>query len=355
MKVYRETDNLSESARKAGIDRKTARKCIHGGPPQGRRGPRTWRTREDPFEGVWKEIEGLLKQCPNIKAVRLLAELQRRHPERFEDGLLRTLQRRLKQWRQQHGETPELYFPQEHRPGERLQLDWFEGKSLGITIAGEPFVHLLCHTVLPFSNWEWAIPARSESFLSLKRTLQATLFQLGKATSICQTDNSSTATHQLRRGKRQRGINEVYALLLAHYDMEAATTNIGSPHENGDVENAHGHLRSYLNDSLDLRGHRDFESEEHYQAFLTRNCQERNGNRREALALEQMHALPSHALPEYEVSDCRVSKDGVVRVAKEWRKNTMNNLRFLNLISMLLSVPCLTVPLSKAFAGSSIP
>ncbi len=123
-KVYRETDNLSESARKAGIDRKTARKCIHGGPPQGRRGPRTWRTREDPFEGVWKEIEGLLKQCPNIKAVRLLAELQRRHPERFEDGcLLRTLQRRLKQWRQQHGETPELYFPQEHRPGERLQLD----------------------------------------------------------------------------------------------------------------------------------------------------------------------------------------------------------------------------------------
>ncbi len=46
-------------------------------------------------------------------------------------------------------------------------------------------------------------------------------------------------------------------------------------------ESAHGHLRSYLNDSLDLRGHRDFESEEHYQAFLIRN-----GNRREALALE---------------------------------------------------------------------
>ncbi len=67
MKVYRETDNLSESARKAGIDRKTARKCIHGGPPQGRRGPWTWRTREDPFEGVWKEIEGLLKQCPKSR------------------------------------------------------------------------------------------------------------------------------------------------------------------------------------------------------------------------------------------------------------------------------------------------
>lgn len=318
MKVYRETDNLSESARKAGIDRKTARKCVHGGPPQGRRGPRTWRTREDPFEGVWEEIEGLLEQCPNIKAVRLLAELQRRHPKRFEDGLLRTLQRRLKQWRRQHGETPELYFPQEHRPGERLQLDWFEGKSFGITIAGEPFEHLLCHTVLPFSNWEWVMPARSESFLSLKRTLQATLSQLGKVPSICQTDNSSTATHQLRRGKKERGLNEAYKVLLAHYRMEATTTNIGSPHENGDVESAHGHLRSYLNDSLDLRGHRDFATEQHYQDFLFHNCQERNGNRCEALAveLEQMHALPSHVLPEYEARDCRVSKDGVVRVAK---------------------------------------
>jgi len=318
MKAYRETKNITESACKAGIDRKTARKCIHKGPPQARQQPRTWRTRDDPFEEVSEEIEKLLEECPDIKGVRLFSELQRRHPGRFPDGLLRTLQRRVKDWRERHGKTPELFFPQDHLPGERIQLDWFEAKSLGITIQGEPYEHLLCHTVLPCSNWEWVMPARSESFLSLKSGLQAALWQLGKAPQICQTDNSSTATHQLRRGKKERGFNEAYLNLLDHYGMKAASTNVRAPHENGDVESAHGHLRSYLKDSLNLRGHRDFDSHEHYLAFLTRNCHERNANRREVVALElaAMRNLPSHALPEYQLQECGVSKDGVVRVAK---------------------------------------
>jgi len=318
MKAYRESHNLTESACKAGMDRKTARKCINQGPPGARRQPRDWRTREDPFKDVQQEIEQLLGECPEIKAVRLFTELQRRHPGRFEDGLLRTLQRRVKAWREHHGKRPELFFPQDHLPGERIQLDWFDAKSLGITIQGEPYPHLLCHTVLPCSNWEWVMPARSESFLSLKNGLQAALWQLGKVPHICQTDNSSTATHQLRRGQKKRGFNEAYLRLLEHYGMKAETTHVGAPNENGDVESAHHHLRVYLNDSLALRGHRDFESHEAYLAFLARNCHERNGNRREALSSELAHmrALPSQALPEYALHECRVNKDGVVRVAK---------------------------------------
>lgn len=318
MKAYRETKNITESACKAGMDRKTARTCIYEGPPHARKQPRSWRTREDPFEKVSEEIEKLLEECPEIKAVRLLGEMQRRHPGRFADGLLRSLQRRVKVWRERHGKTPELFFPQDHLPGDRIQLDWFEAKSLGITIRGEPYEHLLCHTVLPCSNWEWVMPARSESFISLKSSLQAALWQLGKAPQICQTDNSSTATHQLRRGKKERGFNEAYLNLLDHYQMKAETTNVRAPHENGDVESANGHLRTYLKDSLSLRGHRDFDSLERYGAFLTCNCHERNTNRQEGLALElaAMRDLPSHALPEYEIGEPRVSKDGVVRLAK---------------------------------------
>ena len=70
------------------------------------------------------------------------------------------------------------------------------------------------------------MPARSESFLSLKSGLQAALWQLGKAPQICQTDNSSTATHQLRRGKKERGFNEAYLNLFDHYGMKAASTNV---------------------------------------------------------------------------------------------------------------------------------
>lgn len=318
MKVYRETKNITESACKAGMDRKTAQKCINEGPPQARKQPRSWRTREDPFEEVRDEIEKLLQECPDIKGVRLFSQLQRRHPGRFPDGLVRTLQRRIKVWRERNGKTPELFFPQDHLPGERIQVDWFEAKSLGVTIQGEPFDHLLCHLVLPFSNWEWVTPARSESFLSLKSGLQAALWQLGKAPQVCQTDNSSTATHQLRRKKKGRGFNEDYLHLLEHYRMKAEATNVRAPHENGDVESSHGHLRSYLKDSLNLRGHRDFDSHENYLAFLVRNCHERNANRREAVALElaAMRDLPSRALPEYQVKECGVSKDGVIRVSK---------------------------------------
>jgi hypothetical protein len=75
MKAYRESHNLTESACKAGMDRKTARKCINQGPPGARRPPRDWRTRADPLKDVQQEIEQLLGECPEIKAVRLFTEL----------------------------------------------------------------------------------------------------------------------------------------------------------------------------------------------------------------------------------------------------------------------------------------
>ncbi|MDJ0765713.1 MAG: hypothetical protein QNJ97_22205, partial [Myxococcota bacterium] len=43
-----------------------------------------------------------------------------------------------------------------HRPGEAMQTDFTNANELNIIIAGEPFDHLLCHPVLPYSNWEWA-------------------------------------------------------------------------------------------------------------------------------------------------------------------------------------------------------
>ena len=214
--------------------------------------------------------------------------------------------------------------PQGHRGGKGIRadsgfgsatVDEREGKAQAV---GSSLGVELCHVVLPCSNWEWVVPARSESFLSLKRGLQAALWQLGKAPHICQTDNSSTATHQLRRGRKERGFNEAYQHLLDHYGMKAETINVGAPHENGDVESSHRHLRDYLHDSLNLRGHRDFESHEAYIAFLAHNCYERNGNRQTALAAElvQMRPLPTRALPEYQYCDCRVNKDGIVRALK---------------------------------------
>ena len=60
---------------------------------------RTWRTREDPFEGVWSEILLWLQHEPEVTAKELFERLQKLHPGQFSDGQLRTLQRRIREWR----------------------------------------------------------------------------------------------------------------------------------------------------------------------------------------------------------------------------------------------------------------
>jgi hypothetical protein len=62
-------------------------------------GPRTWRTRLDPFEKVWPLVEQWLNEQPNANAKDLFLRLRKSAPEAFQCGQLRTLQRRVKQWR----------------------------------------------------------------------------------------------------------------------------------------------------------------------------------------------------------------------------------------------------------------
>lgn len=60
---------------------------------------RDWRTRKDPFEEAWPEIQIWLEANPERTAKSLLLELQRRYPDKYTINQLRTLQRRVKDWR----------------------------------------------------------------------------------------------------------------------------------------------------------------------------------------------------------------------------------------------------------------
>jgi len=62
--------------------------------------PRHWRTRKDPFEAVWFEILAWLQDNPDATAKELFERLQVKYPGVFSNGQLRTLQRRVKEWRQ---------------------------------------------------------------------------------------------------------------------------------------------------------------------------------------------------------------------------------------------------------------
>ena len=168
------------AASKAGMDEKTARKYVGLGKlPRELKESRTWRTRADPFAVIWGEIRENLAINPGLEAKTLFEDLQDRYPGRFSEGQLRTFQRRIKQWRATEGPSKEIYFPQEHRPGILAQSDYTHMGKLGITIAGQPFDHLLYHFVLTYSNWETGSICYSESLESLREGLQAALWELG--------------------------------------------------------------------------------------------------------------------------------------------------------------------------------
>ena len=67
--------------------------------PEKVRAPHIWRTRPDPFEGVWCEVLEWLQEDPDASAVALLGRLQSTNPGRFSCAHLRTLQRRVQKWR----------------------------------------------------------------------------------------------------------------------------------------------------------------------------------------------------------------------------------------------------------------
>jgi hypothetical protein len=132
------------AAVRAGMDDKTARKYRRlGRLPRAVRLEHHWRTKPDPFADVWPQLEALLAVNPGREAKTLREHLQRQHPGRFADGQVRTLQRRVKQWRALHGPAKEVFFAQVHEPGRLCASDFTHCSALGVTIAGVPFPHLI--------------------------------------------------------------------------------------------------------------------------------------------------------------------------------------------------------------------
>ncbi|HEX5230362.1 MAG TPA: hypothetical protein VFW44_21765 [Bryobacteraceae bacterium] len=54
----------------------------------------------------------------------LFEHLQQRRPSRFPDGQVRTLQRRIKQWRATEGPAKEVFFAQQHQRSMLCQSDF---------------------------------------------------------------------------------------------------------------------------------------------------------------------------------------------------------------------------------------
>jgi len=319
MKTYNGSGVLRHAAMKASVDPKTARRYIRAGKgPQELKPVHTWRTREDPIAAMWPVAQRWLEETPELEAKMLFEHLlvDTALAGQVDGRALRTFQRRVTPWRRQHGPAKEVCFAQVREPGHSLQFDWTHANELAITIAGVAYPHQLAHAVLPYSNWEWAVPCQSESVLSLKLGVQEAYWRLGGVTVELQTDQSSTATHQLRRGQSARGLNVEYLAMCKHLGVTPRTIAIKCPNQNGDVESAQGHLKRRLKQHLRLRRSRDFASGADYAAFVGKVCTGINAVRVTKVAEETacLRTLPATRFPQTEEITALVSCYSTARV-----------------------------------------
>jgi hypothetical protein len=316
MTLINKEQTLQTAAAKAGMTEKTARKYRRLGKlPSQVQSRHTWRTREDPFEADWAWIEELVDYNPALEAKTIFEALQRRHPGRYQDGQLRTLQRRLKSWRATRGPSREVFFPQTYYPGEWSESDFTHMKVLGITINGVAFDHMLYHFVLCYSNWETGTVCFSESFESLSVGLQNALWQLGGVPRFHRTDNLTAAVHPVGAPEV---FTDAYRGLAHHYGFVSRKTQPHCPHENGDVEQRHFRFRKALDQALMLRGSRDFASRRDYEVFLERLFEQLNAGRRDRLReeLKVLGTLPVRRQGDYRQISGQVSQASTIRVLK---------------------------------------
>jgi ribosomal protein S21 len=314
MKFLETGDTLATAAAKAGMDQKTASKWRQSGQlPSEVKEPRDYRTRPDGFAEVWLEVEELLERDAAIEAKTIFDHLCRQHPGKFQEGQLRTMQRKVKVWRALRGQPREVFFPQVHLPGHQAQSDFTHMTKLGVRIGGQVFKHLVYHFTLTYSNWEWAMICASESWESLSEGLQKALWELGGTPSEHRTDSLTAAVKPA--GGRQE-FTERYQGLLRHYGMCASHTSPGRGNENGDVEQAHHRFKRGVEQELILRGSREYSSREEYDEFLRQLLVRRNEGRRERVAedLKALRPLPDRRLDAFGKQSQRVSRNSTILI-----------------------------------------
>src|SRR5467141_4800969 len=102
MRLYmscRQTHDTAVASAKAGFSTATGYR-IENDPrlPSQKKAPRS-RRRPDPLAEVWdSEIVPILKSAPGVRAIAVLEEVRRRHPE-LSPNIRRTLERRMRAWR----------------------------------------------------------------------------------------------------------------------------------------------------------------------------------------------------------------------------------------------------------------
>jgi hypothetical protein len=302
------------AAAKSAISTRTARRIEQSITLPRAKAGRDWRTREDPLEAVWEnELVVLLNAKPELTPITLLEYLQEHYPNRYDQRVLRTLQRRVKQFKALHGPDKDVIFRQQAQPGLQGFSDFTHPDS-PVTIKQQPFAHLLYQFRLAYSGWRSiTVVQGGESYSALSTGLQRALTQAGGCPVEHRTDSLSAA-----RNNTQNVWTDAYQDLCEHYNMTPTRNNLGQSHENGVVECANGSFKRRLAQHMLLRGHSDFDSIEAYQAFIDQIVGKLNQRSRSRFLEEQqaLQALPEYGGVDYTLLSIKATRSSTIEVRR---------------------------------------
>lgn len=302
------------AAAKAGISVRSGRRIENASTTPRPKNERAWRTREDPLEAVWEtELVPLLRAEPDLTGTTLLEYLEEHYPTHYDQRLLRTLQRRVKQWKALHGPDKPVIFRQQAEAGRQGFSDFTHPDST-ITIAGKSFKHLLYQFRLAFSGWRSVTVVQGgESYAALSTGLQRALQQAGGCPIEHRTDSLSAA-----RNNRQNLWTDAYADLCGHYNMTPTRNNLGESHENGIIECANGSLKRRLSQQLKLRGSHNFDSIESYQHFVDQVVERLNRRSHSRFQEERqaLQGLPEQQTANYQTLNLKVTRSSTIEVRR---------------------------------------
>ena len=134
----RQDHPIEVAAAKAGMSRATGYRISQCPTLPSQQGRARGRRRPDPLGDIFDaEVVPLLQSAPGLRPVAIFEEMLRRHPE-LSPGIRRTLERRIRSWRAEHGEDQEVIFRQVHEPGRFGFSDFTDMRTIGVTVAEQP-------------------------------------------------------------------------------------------------------------------------------------------------------------------------------------------------------------------------
>ena len=272
----------------------------------------------DPLAGIWEQdAVPLLQSCPTLSAVTVYEELLRLHPL-LDPKVKRTVQRRVRLFKIKNGKERDVIFAQTKVPGRLGISDFTDMESVGVTVNGVAFPHLLYHFRLAWSGFTHArVIIGGESFIGLSEGLQDGLKILGGIPEEHRTDSLSAAFCNLNR-RAVEDLTTRYQELISDLGMIPSRNTRGRARENGSIESAHRHLKQRIKNALSLRNSSDFSSLPDYRKFIAEIVANINVRKSRLIDEERTHLrpLPTHRSADYEEHKVKVTSYGGITLKR---------------------------------------